>query len=92
MVKFKDYSRPLSIFSTFQCKLNFQGLFKTFLYIQVCANPVSGSNMVFHAFNIRQVSRKMLKTKGKARVSSLRDQVNVNALRNKLQDLIIIIA
>ena len=26
--------------STFQGKFNFQGLFKTVLYIQVCANPV----------------------------------------------------
>ena len=36
MVIFKDFSRSLSVFSsTFQGKFNFQGLFKTVLYIQV---------------------------------------------------------
>ena len=41
MVKFMDFSRALSVFSsTFQGKFHFQGLFKTVLYIQVLFNPV----------------------------------------------------
>ena len=44
MVKFKDFSRPLSIFkcfsSDFQGKFNFEGLFMTFLYIQVLFKSV----------------------------------------------------
>ena len=41
MVKFKDFSRPLSVFkSTFQGKFHFQGLFKMILYIQVLFKPV----------------------------------------------------
>ena len=40
MVKFKDFSRTLSVSSTFQGKFNFQGLFKKVLYIQVLFKPV----------------------------------------------------
>ena len=38
MVKFKDFSRPLSVFQVL-FKANFQGLFKTVLYIQVLFKP-----------------------------------------------------
>ena len=37
MVKFKDFSRPVS---AFHGKFNFQGLFKTVLYIQVLFKSV----------------------------------------------------
>ena len=41
MVKFKDFFKAFESFSsTFQDKLNFQGLFKTVLYIQVLFKPV----------------------------------------------------
>ena len=39
MVKFKDFSRPLSVFQVL-FKANFHGIFKTVLYIQVLFNPV----------------------------------------------------
>ena len=42
MVKIKDFSRPLS---TFQGKLNFQGLFKTVVFIQALFKPVQTLNM-----------------------------------------------
>ena len=41
MVKFMDFSRPFECFSSsFQSTFNFQGLFKTVLYIQVLFKPV----------------------------------------------------
>ena len=41
MVKFKDLFKALECFSsTFQGKFNFQGVFKTILYIQVLFKPV----------------------------------------------------
>ena len=41
MAKFKDVFQGIGVFSgTFQCKVNFQGLFKTVLYIQVLFEPV----------------------------------------------------
>ena len=40
MVEFKDFSRPECFKSIFQGKFNFQGLFKTVLYIQVLVNSV----------------------------------------------------
>ena len=44
MVKFKNFSRPLSVFPVLcSGKFNFQGLFKTVLYIQ-CANPIGISS------------------------------------------------
>ena len=39
MVKFKDFSRLLSVFEYFKGKFNFQGLYKTVLYIQVLYKP-----------------------------------------------------
>ena len=48
MVKFKYFSRPLSGFSsTFQGKFNFQGLFKTVLYIQALFKPVRTMSLTF---------------------------------------------
>ena len=44
MVKFKDFSR---LFSVFQGKFYFQGLFKTVLYIQVLFKPVG--TLLLHA-------------------------------------------
>ena len=40
MVKFKDFSIPKSVFKYFSRQVNFQGLFKTVLYIQVLFKPV----------------------------------------------------
>ena len=41
MVKFKDFSRPLSVFQVlFKTNLIFQGLFKTVLYFKVLFKPV----------------------------------------------------
>ena len=44
---------PLSVSSTFQGKVHFQGLFKTALYIQVLFKPVCNSAcwVIFHALS-----------------------------------------
>ena len=40
MVKFKDFSRPLSVFQVILRQIYFQELFKTVLYIQVLFKSV----------------------------------------------------
>ena len=77
MTKFKDFSRPLCVFScTFQGKFNFQGLFKTILYIQVLFNkPVrtlvyckeNATGTVFHEHMVRDATKPVFRVSDKVR-------------------------
>ena len=56
MVKFKGFSRLLSVFSsTYQGKFNFQGRLKTVLYIQVLFKPVRTLSLQENLLTIRTI-------------------------------------